>query len=176
MWRTDSSEKTLVLGKTEGRRRRGRQRMRWLCGITNMMDMSWVGSRSWWWTGKPGMLESMGLQRVRHDWVTELTPPLFLHPVLSLINICLNLPCGTQERSRRLNEVYFLQRRNGAHGKNLCLGGPQRVLFHFSIIAISVQMRKLKLSKCSDFPKVTEVMSQRTKEGTQGGFTLQPRG
>ena len=32
----------------------------------------WVGSRSWWWTGKPGVLQSIGLQRVRHDWVTEL--------------------------------------------------------------------------------------------------------
>ena len=32
----------------------------------------WVGSRSWWWTGKPGMLQSMGLQRVGHDWATEL--------------------------------------------------------------------------------------------------------
>ena len=32
----------------------------------------WVSSRSWWWTGKPGMLQSMGSQRVRHDWVTEL--------------------------------------------------------------------------------------------------------
>ena len=32
----------------------------------------WVGFRSWWWTGKPGMLQSMGLQRVRHNWVTEL--------------------------------------------------------------------------------------------------------
>ena len=31
----------------------------------------WVSSRSWWWTGKPGMLQSMGLQRVRHDWLTE---------------------------------------------------------------------------------------------------------
>ena len=40
MWRADSLEKTLMLGKTEGRRRRGRQRMRWLDGITNLMDMS----------------------------------------------------------------------------------------------------------------------------------------
>ena len=40
MRRTDSFEKTLMLGKTEGRRRRGRQRMRWLDGITNLMDMS----------------------------------------------------------------------------------------------------------------------------------------
>ena len=40
MHRTDSLEKTLMLGKTEGRRRRGRQRMRWLDGITSSMDMS----------------------------------------------------------------------------------------------------------------------------------------
>ena len=40
MWRADSLEKTLVLGKTEGRRRRGQQKMRWLGGITNSMDMS----------------------------------------------------------------------------------------------------------------------------------------
>ena len=40
MWRADSLEKTLMLGKTEGRRRRGRQKMRWLDGITDSMDMS----------------------------------------------------------------------------------------------------------------------------------------
>ena len=47
MRRTDSLEKTLMLGKIEGRRRRGQQRMRWLDGITDTTDMSLVGSRSW---------------------------------------------------------------------------------------------------------------------------------
>ena len=72
MWRTDSLEKTPLLGKVESRRRRGQQRMRWLDGITNSLDMSLASSRSWWWTGKPGVLQSMRLQRVGHDWVTEL--------------------------------------------------------------------------------------------------------
>ena len=45
MWRADSFEKTLILGKIEGRRRRGRQRMRWLDGITNLMDMGLGGLR-----------------------------------------------------------------------------------------------------------------------------------
>ena len=69
MGRTDSLEKTLMLEKIEGRRRRKWQRMRWLDGITDLMD--WDGSRSWWWTGKPGVLQSLGSQGVRHDWVTE---------------------------------------------------------------------------------------------------------
>ena len=72
MRRDDSFEKTLMLGKIEGRRRRGRQRMRWLDGITDSMDMSLSKLRSWWWTGRPGVLQSMGSQRVGHDWVTEL--------------------------------------------------------------------------------------------------------
>ena len=69
MRRVDSLEKTLMLGGIGGRRRRGQQRMRWLDGITDSMD---VNSRSWWWTGRPGMLWFMGLQRIGHDWVTEL--------------------------------------------------------------------------------------------------------
>ena len=72
MWRTDSFEKTLMLGKTEGRRRRGwRGWDGWMASLTQWTWI-WVNSGSWWWTGKPGMLQSMGLQKVRHDWVTEL--------------------------------------------------------------------------------------------------------
>ena len=76
MWRTDSLEKTLMLGKTEGGRRRGKQRIRWLDGITDEMKWLWVSSGSWWWTRKPGVLQSMVSQRVGHDWVTELTKEL----------------------------------------------------------------------------------------------------
>ena len=68
----DSFEKTLMLEKIEGRRRRGWQRIRWLDGITDSMDMSLSKLQELWWTGRPGMLQSMGSQRVRHDWVTEL--------------------------------------------------------------------------------------------------------
>ena len=72
MRRTDSLERTLMLGKIQGWRKRGWQRMRWLDGITDSMDMSLTSSRSWWWTGKPSMLQSTGSQRVGHDWATEL--------------------------------------------------------------------------------------------------------
>ena len=55
MWRADSLEKTLMLGKIDGGRKRGRQRMRWLDSITDSITWAWANSGSWWWTGKPGV-------------------------------------------------------------------------------------------------------------------------
>ena len=72
MQRVDSLQKTLMLGGIGGRSRRGRQRMRWLMASPTRWLWVWVNSRSWWWTGRPGMLQFMGSQRVGHDWVTEL--------------------------------------------------------------------------------------------------------
>ena len=72
-----SLEKTQTLGKIGGRRR-GQQRMRWLDGITDSMDMNLRNFRRWWRTGKPGMLPSMGSQKVRHDWAIEQHSSIFI--------------------------------------------------------------------------------------------------
>ena len=64
---SDSLEKTLMLGKIEDRKRRGRQRMRRLDGITDVMDMSLSRLQELVMGRKPGVLQFMGLQRVRHN-------------------------------------------------------------------------------------------------------------
>ena len=67
MRRIDSLEKTLMLGKIEGRRRSGRQGMRWLDGITDSMDLSLSKLQELVIDRKPGVLQSTGSQRVGHD-------------------------------------------------------------------------------------------------------------
>ena len=72
MWRVDSFEKTLILevlragGEGDDRGRDG-----WMASPTRWTWV-WVNSGSWWWTGRPGMLQFMWSQRVQHDWTTEL--------------------------------------------------------------------------------------------------------
>ena len=72
MQRVDSLEKTLMLGGIgAGEEGDDRGWDGWMASLT-WWTWVWVNSRSWWWTGRPGVLRFMGLQRVRHDWATEL--------------------------------------------------------------------------------------------------------
>ena len=115
MRRADSFEKTLMLGKIEGRRRRGRQRMRWLDGIIDSMDMGLGGLRSWWWTGRPGMLQLMGSQRVGHDWVTELNWILCL---CVCVCVCAHT-CVTKSNTEWLEIYNFKMESNCASSQNI---------------------------------------------------------
>ena len=72
MQKTDSLEKTLMVGKIEGGRRRDNRRWDGWMALLTQWTWVWASFRSWWWTGKPGVLQSMGPQRVGHDWATKL--------------------------------------------------------------------------------------------------------
>ena len=87
MRRADSFEETLMLGKIEGRRRRDENEAGgwdgWMASPTQWTWI-WVDSGSWLWTGRPGVLQFVGLQRVRYDWVTELNwlRWMYLEPII----------------------------------------------------------------------------------------------
>ena len=86
MQRADSLEKILMLKKIESNRRRGQQWTRWLDGITNSMTWVWASSGRWWRTGKPGMLQSVGSQRVRRDW-DWTTTSTSSHFIINFLNL-----------------------------------------------------------------------------------------
>ena len=77
-WRVDSLEKTLIVGGIEGRRRRGLQRMRWLDGITDLMDVSLSELWSWWWTGGLDCCDSWGRKEPETTERLNWTEPIFL--------------------------------------------------------------------------------------------------
>ena len=134
MRRADSFDKTLMLGKIEGRRRRGQQRMKWW--MTSPTHSRWVWVNSGWWTGTPGVLQSMGSQRVGQDWVTELNW-CWVHLFIAVIS-CGLIPsslCSVFVSCNSL-EVYF------AWIKYCCLA-YFRLLLHgipFSIPSLSFSM------------------------------------
>ena len=90
MWRTDSLEKTLMLGKTECRRRRGQQRVRWLDVITDLMDMSYSKLRELVTDREACMLRSMGSQRVGHHWATELNRLVTIKVIVQFLSLASN--------------------------------------------------------------------------------------
>ena len=94
MWRVDSLEKTLMLRGIGGRRKRGRQRM----ALPTRWTWVWVNSGSWWWTGRPGVLQFIGLQRDGHDWVSKLNWTEWLIQNLSLQSHFLT--CSLQQKQK----------------------------------------------------------------------------
>ena len=88
MGRTDSLEKTLMLGKIEGREEEGNRGWDGSMASPTQWTWVWANFRRWWWTGRPGVLQSMGLQRVGlSDW-TDLSNIYFLSPCKLKYEFC----------------------------------------------------------------------------------------
>ena len=85
---TKSLEKTLMLGKTEGRRRRGGKRWDGWMASPTQWTWVWANSRKWWRKGKPDLLQSIESQRIRHHLATEQRPPYWPNYRFSLSSLC----------------------------------------------------------------------------------------
>ena len=109
MWRTDSFEKTLMLEKIEGRRRRGQQRMRWLDGITDSMDMSLSRLRELVMDKEVWRAVSLGSRRVRHDWTEQMGE--LVSWKLGLLDCC-------PEEAKKVNRKY--ECRSGMKDRSRC--------------------------------------------------------
>ena len=93
MRRADSFEKTLILERLRaGRKRDDGGWAGWMASPTQWIWV-WVDSRSWWWTGRLGMLWFMGSQRVGHDWVTELNWTEAYQIRKAIIETIARIPC-----------------------------------------------------------------------------------
>ena len=95
MWTTDSLEKTLMLGKTRQEKGMTEDWDGWMASRSRRTWV-WASSGSWWWIGKPGVLHSMGLQRVGHNWATEL---YWENPLAKAADIGLGWQYSTTELS-----------------------------------------------------------------------------
>ena len=102
MQRANSLEKTLMLGRIEGRRRRGHRGWDGWMASSTQWTWVWVDSGSWWWTRRPGVLWFMGSQRIGHDWVTELN----WYSLFFTVKICCHLLVHPR---KRLKGEYFLK-------------------------------------------------------------------
>ena len=147
-----------------GRMKRGWGWDGWMASPTQWIRVG-VSSRSCWGAGKPGVLQSMGLQRVEHGWVTELNP--ILHPVFPNASVVKNLPAMQEMQEtlvRSLDWKDLLEKRHGNPLQYSCLENPmdrgawwatvQRVtnirtqLKQLNIHTITPNCREFKVANC----------------------------
>ena len=108
LWSPDA--KNWVTGKDSdaGKDWRQKEKLRWLDGITDSMDWVWASSGYWWWTGKPGVLQSMGWQSVRHYWTTELSWLIYRYLLLLIPSTRISFHLSYLFRAYQFYTTYYL--------------------------------------------------------------------